>query len=53
MKEIKATQIKKHVYEVKGVVFYANNEKDAIRKYLKKKNNGDTKDISNSCWRKR
>lgn len=37
MKKLKVTQIKKYVYEVKGVVFYANNENDAIRKYLKRR----------------
>ena len=37
MKELKATQLKKNIYEIKGVVFYANNEKDAIRKYLRRK----------------
>lgn len=51
MKELKATQLKKHIYEVKGVVFYANNEQDAIRKYLKRKSDRDTNDISNSCFR--
>lgn len=40
---IKATKKREGLYEVRGVTFYAKDELDAVRKYLRKKKPSEVK----------